>query len=156
MYVCEHTDDPLQSTFRKIQSLTLTMPVIVDVYQVLLCCQSTYFMLQHHASNGLIALFTCFTQVLPYQTYCLLDPNTKVESFMCVQYTLLAQHCMAWTHAYVAISIHPPWERPPPDHYWLLLPFLVTINSCLHSRVVAISCPPHVLLAICFCRTPAY
>ena len=29
-------------------------------------------------SNGLIALFTCFTQVLPYQTYCLLDSNTKV------------------------------------------------------------------------------
>ena len=32
------------------------------------------------ASEGLIALFTCFTQVLPYQTYCLLDPNTKVGS----------------------------------------------------------------------------
>ena len=44
-------------------------------------------------SNGLIALFTCFTQVLPYQTYCLLDPNTKVGS--CVYST----HCLlniAW------------------------------------------------------------
>ena len=93
MYVCKHTDDPLQSTFRKIQSLTLTLPVIVDVYQVLLCCQSTYFMLHHHASNSLIALFTCFTQVLPYQTYCLLDLNTKVGS--CVYST----HCLlniAW------------------------------------------------------------
>ena len=38
---------------------------------------------------------------------------------LCVQHTPLAQHCMAWYHAYVAISICPPWKRPPPDHYWL-------------------------------------
>ena len=46
-------------------------------------------------SNGLIALFACFTQVLPYQTYCLLDPDTKVGSYVCIQHTPLAQHCMA-------------------------------------------------------------
>ena len=40
-------------------------------------------------SNGLIALFTCFTQVLPYQTYCLLDPNAKVGSFVYSTHHLL-------------------------------------------------------------------
>ena len=45
-------------------------------------------------SNGLIALFTCLTQVLPYQTYCLLDPNTKVGS------------CVYSTHHLLDIAWH--------------------------------------------------
>ena len=46
--------------------------------------------------------------------------------------------------------------HPTPDHYWLLLLFSVTMDSFLYSTVVAMSCPPHVLLAICFCLIPAY
>ena len=79
-------------------------------------------------SNSLIGLFTCFTQVLPYQTYCLLDPNTKVGSCMCVQHTLLAQHCMTQWHT--CLVSHPLLEAVPLHtyHYW---PSLVTLDSIL-------------------------
>ena len=61
------------------QILPVTMPMIAGVYQLLSGCQSTYF-ISFITSNSVIALFTRFTQVLPYQMYCLLDPNSKVGS----------------------------------------------------------------------------
>ena len=79
--------------------------------------------------NDLIALFTCFTQVLPYQTYCLLDPNTKVGSCMCVQHTLLAQHCMAQWHT--CLVSHPLLEASPQTIIGYFLPFLVTLDTIL-------------------------
>ena len=45
-------------------------------------------------SKDLIALFTYFTQVLPYQTYCLLDPDTKVGSCVYSAHRLLNIACL--------------------------------------------------------------
>ena len=95
-------------------------------------------------SNGLIALFAYFTQVLPYQTYCLLDPNTKVGSCMCVHHTLLAQHCMApWPTFLVS---HPLLESVPP-HIIIGLLWLPWTNIC-SIWWLPYHDPPHVLLAI--------
>ena len=39
-----------------------------------------------------VSMFACFTQVLPYQTHCLLDSDTKVGSCVCSTYCLLIFH----------------------------------------------------------------
>ena len=106
-------------------------------------------------SNGFIAMFACFTQVLPYQTYCLLDPNTKVGS-----------HVYS-THRLINIAWHdgmPLWPSafilPGSSSHQTLIGYfllcLITMDSFLHSTVVAMSCPPHALLAICLWLIPAY
>ena len=115
---CEHTGDPLQSRFKEIQSLALTMLVIVDVCQVLSCCKSTYFMLRHHFQWSYFSVYMLHTGP-PLPDLLLTWPQHQGRE-LCVQHTPLAQHCMAWWHAYVAISIHLPWKWPPPDLYWLL------------------------------------
>ena len=109
MYVrlCEYTGNPLQSRFKEFQILTLTISgwfVCVHFCRTVSPLTSCYII----TSNGLIALFQCFTQVLPYQTYCLLDPNTKVGSCMCVQHTLLAKHSMTQWHT--CLVSHPLLE----------------------------------------------
>ena len=111
------------------------------------------------------ALFTCFTQVLPYQTYCLLDPNTKVGCCACVQCTLLAQLCIAQWHTFLvshtlleAVLPHPPhhthtffgnlgqfsavWWLPshdPPRVLLLVLP--MSVYSVIGGTYFAITCP---------------
>ena len=125
----------LNPASKRVQSLTIAMPMIVHRCQILSGCQNLFHVTQSllivllfcictphcdwyvlivtvtmpmivcvhycHAvspltscyiitSNGLIALFTCFTQVLPYQTYCLVDPDTKVGS--CIYSTCSTLH----------------------------------------------------------------
>ena len=116
-YVNTLHGDPLQSRFKEIQSQSITMPVIIDVCQVLTCCQSTYFMLHHHFHWSYCSVYMLHTGP-PLPDLLLAWPQHQGRE-LCVQHTPLAQHCMAWYHAYVAISIRPPWKRPPPDHYWL-------------------------------------
>ena len=65
-------------------------------------------------SNGLIALFPCFTQVLPYQTYCLLDPNTQVGSCMCVYTAHTACSTLHDTMAHMSSVTPPPGSCPLP------------------------------------------
>ena len=100
-------------------------------------------------SNGLIALFTCFTQVLPYQTYCLLDPNTKVwrcvYSAHCLLNIAWRDGMLMWPSAFI-----PPGSGPHQTIIGCFLPLSVTLDSFLCNTVVAISCLPLVLLAIMF------
>ena len=41
----------------------------------------------------MLCVSACFTQVLPYQTYCLIDPDTKVGCLY-IQHTLLVHQCI--------------------------------------------------------------
>lgn len=58
--------------------------------------------------DSLVALFKCFTQVLPYQTYSLLDPDIKVGSCMYSTHCLLNIEWHNGTHFNRYHSNHPP------------------------------------------------
>ena len=112
-------------------------------------------------SNGLIALFTCFTQVLPHQTYCLLDPDTKVGSFV---FTALAQRGMAWLHVLCTAHIaqhctmaHIPSVTPPPRisfPHTPLLAFSGNLGQFSAAWWLLYHDPPHFFLL--FLPMPAY
>ena len=141
--------------------VTTMVYVIVFYHNIIIChntscCKSTYFLLHHHFQWSYCSVYMLHTG--PSLPDLLLAWPRHQGRKLCVQHTLLDQHCMAWWHAFVAISIHPPWKHPTPHQTIIdyFLPFSVTLDSFRYSTMVAISCPPHFLLAICLWLMPAY
>ena len=128
MYVrlCEHTGNPLQSRFKTFQILTSTMPVIVPSYQLLSCCQSTYFVLHHHFQWSHCSVYMLHTGP-PLPDVLLAWPQHQGrELCMCTVHT-------AWSTLHGAMahisSVTPPLlEAVPTHHCW---PSLVTLDSFL-------------------------
>ena len=152
--LCEHTGDPLQSRVKEIQSLTLTRGCW--------CLSSTVMLsihLLHVTSSLLMVSLLCLHashRSSPTRLTACLTPTPRYGA-VCTAHTA----CSTLHDVIACLCGHQhssPLEapHPTPDHYWLLLLFSVTMDSFLYSTVVAMSCPSHVLFAICFCLIPAY
>ena len=117
--LCEHTGDPLQSRFKEIQSLIITIPVITDFCQLLTGCQFTYFMLHHHFQWSHCSVYIPAShRSSPTGLTACLTPTPR-QGAVCTAHTACST-----LHGVMAClcsqEYSSPLEAPPPDHYWLL------------------------------------